>query len=95
MQFPSYQNRMLGRSAAGFDVYGDLAAAVTDDCRVIIWDIKRGLKLMETKGRGAASMANDTCVQFINGGQEKQVLGLMAAAGLTITEFSWGVDWMR
>ncbi|CAD6583707.1 MAG: hypothetical protein ASARMPREDX12_001424 [Alectoria sarmentosa] len=94
MQFPSYQNRMLGRLGAGFDVYGDLAAAVTDDSRIIIWDIKRGLKLMETERRAAAP---PTCVQFIYGGQEEQVLGLglMAGAGLTIDEFSWGGERMR
>lgn len=90
MKFPSYQNRMLGRLAAGFDVHGDLAAAVTDDSRIIIWDIKRGLKLMETERRVAASTANTACVQFMNGGQDKQVLRLMSAAGLMITEFSWG-----
>ena len=51
-QFHSYQNIKLGHLAAAFDVHGDLAAAITDDGRIMIRDIKGGVELKQSRWKG-------------------------------------------
>ena len=74
--------------ATGFDVHGDLTAAVTDDGRIIIWDVKRGCELRQTRWRTPKPTGDAICLHF-DGGRDREGLRLMAAAKLGITDFAW------
>ena len=80
-EFPAYENRDVGHLAAGFDVYGDLAAAVTDDGRVLMWDVKRGIELKQSAWRTVISTRNAIRLQFADGGSSDKGLRLLIAAG--------------
>ncbi|KAL9131756.1 MAG: hypothetical protein Q9175_006680, partial [Cornicularia normoerica] len=88
-RFPSYENLALGHLATGFDVYGDLIAAVTDDARIKIWDVRSGFELKQARWRSLKPTGDAVCVRFVDGGNDREGVSLMAAAGATITEFAW------
>ena len=88
-QFPAYENRDIGPLAAGFDVYGDLAAAVTDDGRVLMWDVKRGIELKQSAWRTKISTRDAIRLQFADGGNSDKGLRLLIAAGQGISQLSW------
>ena len=70
----------------GFDIHGDLIAAVTEDSDCIMWDVKRASEMgrLMKKDQGRA-----TCVRFIDGKSEGNVLGLLWAARSMMKEISW------
>ena len=88
-RFPAYENLDVGHLAAGFDVHGDLAAAVTDDGRVLIWDVKRGIELKQPFWRNARATGDAIRLQFADGRNNDRGLRLLIAAGSEITELSW------
>ena len=88
-QFPAYENRDVGHLAAGFDVHGDLAAAVTDDGRVVMWDVKRGNELKHSAWRTARATNDAIRLQFAGGGSSDEGLRLLVASGQGITQLSW------
>ena len=73
----------------GFDVHGDIAAAVTDDARVIIWDAKRALELKQIGEVGGKLKRGGMCVRFVGGQEDGKALGLVTASRNWIREFSW------
>lgn len=76
---------------AGFDVYGDLVAAVADDSRVQIWDVKHGgSKPRQTAPLNATPTRSATCVRFVGGEKDGKGLRLMIVTGSTISEIKWG-----
>ena len=88
-RFPAYENLDVGHLAAGFDVHGDLAAAVTDDGRVLMWDVKRGIELKQSVWRIARATGDAIRLQFADGGNHDKGLRLLIAAGTGITQLSW------
>ena len=88
-RFPAYENHDVGHLAAGFDVHGDLAAAVTDDGRVLMWDVKSGTELKETAWRTFISTRDAISLQFADGGSGDKGLRLLIAAGQGISQLSW------
>lgn len=86
MQVPSHENHRLGRPSAGFDVHGDLVAAVADDRRILIWNVKNGFVLRKTDPSTTLT-GNVTCVRFVSGENDGKGLRLMVAAGSAITTF--------
>ena len=87
--FPAYENRDVGHLAAGFDVYGDLAAAVTDDGRVLMWDAKRGIQLEHSAWRRVTATGDAIRLQFADGGSNDEGLRLLIAAGNAVCQLSW------
>ena len=88
-RFPTYENRDVGHLAAGFDVYGDLAAAVTDDGRILMWDVKRGIELKHSSWRTVRATRDAIRLQFVDGGSNEKGLRLLVAAGQGISQLSW------
>ena len=88
-RFPAYENLDVGHLAAGFDVHGDLAAAVTDDSRVLMWDVKRGIKLKQLFRMDGRATRDAIRLQFADGGSNDKGLRLLVAAGTGITQLSW------
>ena len=88
-RFSAYENRDVGHLAAGFDVHGDLAAAVTDDGRVLMWDVKRGIELKQSVWRIARATGDAIRLQFADGENNDKGLRLLIAAGTGITQLSW------
>ena len=88
-KFPAYENHDVGHLAAGFDVYGDLAAAVTDDGRVLMWDVKRGTELKQSAWRTVISTREAIRLQFADGEGSDKGLRLLIAAGQGITQLAW------
>ena len=88
-RFPAYENLDVGHLAAGFDVHGDLAAAVTDDGRVLMWDVKRGIELKQPFWRIARATGDAIRLQFADGGNNDKALRLLIAAGTEIAQLSW------
>ena len=88
-RFPAYGNRDVGHIGAGFDVYGDLAAAVTGDGRVLLWDVKRGIELKHSFWRPIISKREAFRLQFADGEGSEKGLRLLIAAGQGISQLSW------
>ena len=88
-KFAAYENHDVGHLAAGFDVCGDLAAAVTDDGRVLMWDVKRGIELKQSAWRTVRSTREAICLQFAHGEGSDKGLRLLIAAGQGITQLAW------
>ena len=88
-RFRAYENLDVGHLAAGFDVHGHLAAAVTDDGRVLMWDVKRGIELKQPIWRIARATGDAIRLQFADGGNDDKGLRLLIAAGTEITHLSW------
>ena len=88
-QFPSYQNLHLGHLSAGFDVHGEVVAAVTGSNDILIYDVKRSLRLVKVKAEKGTPTGSTTCVRFENGEKDVQALRLMAATGSRVTQVSW------
>ena len=88
-QFPAYKSHDIGHLAAGFDVHGDLAAAVTDDGRVLMWDVKRDIELKQSAWRTVISTRDAIRLQFADGGNSDKGLRLLIAAGQGISQLSW------
>ena len=75
---------MLNHLSVGLDVNGNLAAAATDDGRVHIFDVKRGLELDSgIKDLGS----NAVCVRFVDEKKSRSGLKLMVAVNHTINEY--------
>ena len=69
---------------AGLDVHRNLVAAATDDGRVQIFDVKRGLEL----DSGVKDLdSNATCVRFVDEKMSGSALKLMVATSNTMNEF--------
>ena len=88
-RFSAYENLNVGHLAAGFDVHGDLAAAVSDDGRVLMWDVKRGIELKQSVWRIARGTGDAIRLQFADGESNDKGLRLLIAAGTEITQLSW------
>ena len=84
----SYVNLKAGHLTSGFDVHGKLAAASTDGGHVKIWEVKRGVELMQAAWK-KFTVGHAICVRFTDGENDGKVLKLMAAAGDGISAFSW------
>ena len=87
--FPAYENRDVGHLAAGFDVHGDLAAAVTDDGRILMWDVRRGIELKQSAWRMDRPTGDVIRVQFADAEDSNKGWRLLVAAGEEITQLSW------
>ena len=88
-RFPAYENRNVGHIGAGFDVHGDLAAAVTQDGRVLLWDVKRGIELKHPSWITVASHSEAVRLQFADGEDSDKGLRLLIAAGRVVTQLAW------
>ncbi|KAF6221607.1 hypothetical protein HO133_001573 [Letharia lupina] len=77
-RFPAYRNNALNHLSIGLDLHRNLVAAATDDGRVQIFDVKKGVELeCRIKNLGA----NAACVRFVDEQRSGNGLKLMVAAG--------------
>ena len=78
---------MSSHHSIGLDVHRNLVAAATDDGRVQIFDVKKG---MELKSGIKNLCANAACVRFVDEQRSMDGLKVMVAAGPVIEEWSFG-----
>ena len=77
---------MLSHHSIGLDVHRNLVAAATDDRRVQIFDVKKGVELKSgIKNLGA----NAACVRFVDEQRSRDGLKVMVAAGPAIEEWAF------
>ena len=90
--FPSYCNDLSSPHSTGLDVHHNLVAAATDDGRVQIFDVKKGVELKSEIHNG---LRNYTCVRFVDEQRSGEGLKLMAGAGSGIQWWSFRGDRME
>ena len=85
--FSTYRNNLSSHHSSGLDVHQNLMAAATDDGRVQIFDVRKGVEL-------SSGISNDfenyTCVRFIDERTSGEALKLMVAMGPRIECWSFG-----
>ena len=85
--FPTYRNNLSIHQSAGLDVHQNMLAAATDDGRVQIFDIRKGVEL-------SSGISNDfenyTCVRFVDEQTSGEALKLMVAKGPRVEWWSFG-----
>ena len=86
-RFPTYRNNLLTHQPTGLDVHQNLLAAATDDGRVQLFDVKKGVELSSGI---SARFGNYTCVRFVDEQRSGEALKLMVATGPMIEWWSFG-----
>ena len=85
--FPTYRNALSIPLSTGLDVHQNIVAAVTDDRKVQIFDIRKGVEL-------SSGISNDfenyTSVRFVDEQASGEALKLMVATGPRIEWWSFG-----
>lgn len=66
-----------------------MVAAVTDDRRIVLWDVKHGVELKQIKWTDLETTGRPLYVTFAGGEDHGKGLRLMAAAGGTVKGISW------
>ena len=86
--FPTYHNTLSSPLSTGLDVHQNIVAAVTDDRRVQIFDVKKGVELSSGIRK---ARENYTCVRFVDEQTSGEALKLMVATGPRIDRWSFGI----
>ena len=85
-KFPTYRNTMLGHISTGLDVHRNLVAATTDDRRVQIFDVKKGVELVP----GIRNLnANAASIKFVDEQRSGNGLKLLVASGPRIDSYGF------